>query len=771
MKILMYGETPLISTGSGNVSKRLVPMLLGMGHEVEIVAINHFENEMKNCTYPCKIHPSPTNDAFNLETLKSLIRHADYDLLFLYSDVGQLNKVTDLIRDVRQTREFKVIMYTCVDCDYLNAQTLACLTVADFPVMYSQHSKRVAQKYYPALNIQAIPHGCEPDIFYPLSEEERSEVRRKTFGIDDDFFLVVNVNRNQWRKDPGRSLMIFHEFHKTHPKSAIYMHMKMQDIGGSLPDMAQMIGMRLMNPEAEVIFTGPKFAEQEGVPRDTLNKVYNCADVVISTSTGEGWGLCLSPKTNVFTDHGLKQIQDISLRDKVYTDGGIFEKVLGIKSRQYSGNLYTIKTWKGNPIVASDNHPFFALGKGYVEASNLQVGDELVYPRLKASADTFIDIYSYLEGYLNVRQKAMLNLNDSEINIQSNFKGEERKVKRHIDLSNPDVSRLLGLYVAEGYANVHKGTITFSFHEDETDLMDFVENTFITHFCEDIVLRRDSKKDSKARQVSCSSSILAILFKKLFGERAREKKVDYSILPRVNAKQFIKGLLEGDGYVSEKEMAISTTSGELAYTVQLLCSQIGVSCSVTPSRMEYKIRISGKARNIFLELLGKDQHEINTKYSNEKCITTDDYIVYPIKQIDVEEVTDYELVDIEVANTHSFVAENCLVHNCTTEAMAARRPFVGPRNTSFVEIIGAEEERGYLADSGGGIDHLAIPYGISDNPRSLVHAKSMLEKLVHVYHNRDEAQGKADHARAWTLHHTWTHVEEEWQSLLARVNS
>ncbi len=34
-----------------------------------------------------------------------------------------------------------------------------------------------------------------------------------------------------------------------------------------------------------------------------------------------------------------------------------------------------------------------------------------------------------------------------------------------------------------------------------------------------------------------------------------------------------------------------------------------------------------------------------------------------------------------------------------------------------------------------------------------------------------EANAKAAQARAWTLHHTWDHVEEEWQSLLARVNA
>jgi len=184
-----------------------------------------------------------------------------------------------------------VFMYTCVDCDRINHQTLECLSIADYPVVYSQHSKTIAQRYLPALNIQVITPGCEPELFHPLDPEQRKEARQKIFGIGEDTFLVLSVNRNQWRKDPGRTLMIFHKFRESHPDAVLYMHMKMRDIGGSIPDSAQIIGMRLVNPGAEIIFTGPQFNEQQGVPREALNLVYNAADVMISTSTGEGWGL------------------------------------------------------------------------------------------------------------------------------------------------------------------------------------------------------------------------------------------------------------------------------------------------------------------------------------------------------------------------------------------------------------------------------------------------------------------------------------------------
>jgi hypothetical protein len=99
--------------------------------------------------------------------------------------------------------------------------------------------------------------------------------------------------------------------------------------------------------------------------------------------------------------------------------------------------------------------------------------------------------------------------------------------------------------------------------------------------------------------------------------------------------------------------------------------------------------------------------------------------------------------------------------------MAAGCPVVVPCNSSFVEIVG--ETRGYLVPSGGDIDHLAIPYGISDNPRPLVHADKMIKTLDHVYHHRKEAKYKASVAREWTERHTWQHVQEHWNLIFRQV--
>ncbi len=256
-------------------------------------------SEYDKALYPYKMHECPTDDICNIRKMKSLIRAGEYDALFLYGDVGPINLIADTVREVKYRKDFPVIVYSCADCDELNFATMSGLCIADHIVTYSEHSKRIVQKYIPALNVQAIYHGCEPEFFFPLAEEQRREVRKNTFGIEDDkTFIMLVVARNQWRKDIGRALMIGHAFNEKHPNSLLAIHARIQDVGGDLVTMASILGMRLEGPDREVAFPPPNFEEMKGIPREALNSIYNAADCLVSTTTGEGWGL---PMTEAMT--------------------------------------------------------------------------------------------------------------------------------------------------------------------------------------------------------------------------------------------------------------------------------------------------------------------------------------------------------------------------------------------------------------------------------------------------------------------------------------
>ena len=292
MKILFYGESPVVATGLAQVTRTIVDALYGDSHQIRIVGMNHHgvESYDKNI-YPYDIATLiDKEDANAFSTIKAEVEKDDFDCLFVSTDFGRDHPVYLAMSD-EQRKNKLIIGYYAIDCDILNAQTFDSLTYCNVKMTYTHHGKRIIESYRPDMKdlISVIPLACEPDVFYPLSPEERRKARKEIFYTDDDDkFIVINVNRNQPRKDLGRTLMIFHEFHKDHPNSLIYMHCQQNDSGGHLPSMAVMLGMDLGK---EILFSDEKFHVLRGFTREYLNRIYNAADCLFSSSLGEGWGL------------------------------------------------------------------------------------------------------------------------------------------------------------------------------------------------------------------------------------------------------------------------------------------------------------------------------------------------------------------------------------------------------------------------------------------------------------------------------------------------
>lgn len=90
------------------------------------------------------------------------------------------------------------------------------------------------------------------------------------------------------------------------------------------------------------------------------------------------------------------------------------------------------------------------------------------------------------------------------------------------------------------------------------------------------------------------------------------------------------------------------------------------------------------------------------------------------------------------------------------EAMATKTPVIMPNNTAMTEFI--TEDKGYLVDSGTNPSlWTCLPHD-NEVRRPLVDVEHMVEALLHVYNNRDEAQQKAENAYKWVT------TEMDWQN-------
>lgn len=128
---------------------------------------------------------------------------------------------------------------------------------------------------------QPIPHGIEPDKFYPVDRQEA----RKAWGIPEDAFVVLSVNTNQFRKRQDLTIRAFSKLLARHPNALLVLHCMGGD-GQNGWDLGQLA--RLYGVSDRVICTHWGMKE---ITDEQLLLLYNTADVHINTGGGEGWGL------------------------------------------------------------------------------------------------------------------------------------------------------------------------------------------------------------------------------------------------------------------------------------------------------------------------------------------------------------------------------------------------------------------------------------------------------------------------------------------------
>lgn len=137
-----------------------------------------------------------------------------------------------------------------------------------------------------------IPHGIETKIFKPTQTFNGIKTR-KFLGIDDSSFLVMmnsanKANKSIHRKAFAENLLAFKMFRDKHPDSYIYIHTEPNGIHGgfNIPRLAASIGL----PPEAVLFPQPE-DYRRGFTKEQLAALYTAADITLTTSYGEGFGL------------------------------------------------------------------------------------------------------------------------------------------------------------------------------------------------------------------------------------------------------------------------------------------------------------------------------------------------------------------------------------------------------------------------------------------------------------------------------------------------
>lgn len=315
MKILWVGDHG--ETGFGRVSGEIIPRLIGMGHFLVQLGVNYLGDPHE---MPWKIYPASTlenpGDQLGYKKIAKVAAIEQPDVVVLFSDSWccheYMNALDFWMKRVRTLKggetipfPFRVVCYFPVDSLGFTRQRLAFLghpaitgiaTYTEFGQEEINNALWRDQEHRPDCKyIHVIPHGADTETFFPIHREEA----RVRLGLGEALvgkFVVLNANRNQYRKRIDLTILGFCRFLKESGADAVlWLHMAPHErVGWNTEEIFTRECHRLgidCESTPRLMYTDPNYNPSNPVPVESLNLIYNACDVGINTCSAEGFGL------------------------------------------------------------------------------------------------------------------------------------------------------------------------------------------------------------------------------------------------------------------------------------------------------------------------------------------------------------------------------------------------------------------------------------------------------------------------------------------------
>jgi len=332
-----YNSFTGFATVSKNI-KREIKNHFGEDVKIDICAINYFGEPYQedDGTYVISaLKSAPKKDDFGrLGFMKILQDSNEYDGIFILQDLGVIIPIIPILKTIKEEKKnqnkkgFKSIFYFPVDCRLID-KLVEGLDFFDTLVTYTDYGRNEVLRLRPELKtkLKVVPHGNNAKDFYPIEDaKEVMDFRKEYFGKNADKFIILNVNRNQPRKDVPTTIFAFIEAKKMWKYEGLtnepflYLHMHPKD-----PMGWDIRGVMLQTDlvEGEDYMLLDMSIANVGASVEMLNKIYNASDVYVTTTLGEGWGLTLTEamatKTPIICPNSTSFIEMTDNGKRAYT--------------------------------------------------------------------------------------------------------------------------------------------------------------------------------------------------------------------------------------------------------------------------------------------------------------------------------------------------------------------------------------------------------------------------------------------------------------------
>lgn len=280
MKGLWIGDA-VTQTGFGRVTHNIVgPLKQNHGWEMQVLGVNYNGDPH---TYDYPIWPAiPGGDIYGLGRVGHLCAQFKPDVIVINNDPWVVAEYVQAI-----PKGIPVVAYMPVDAP--NQRSASKLQLARAVAYTNFGRKELIVGGYNG-QVDVIPHGVDTETYKPVDKvTARGHIKFKTEVDPKDLFIVGNVNRNQPRKRLDLTIQYWTQWwiNAGQPKEAfLYLHCSNMDEGYDVIQLAKYYGI-----EKQFVITSRSMTVHNCMFEKDLHMVYNIADVNMSTTLGEGWGL------------------------------------------------------------------------------------------------------------------------------------------------------------------------------------------------------------------------------------------------------------------------------------------------------------------------------------------------------------------------------------------------------------------------------------------------------------------------------------------------
>ncbi len=305
-KILFLATYPYQSNGYAKVANKIT------NHLAESYDVYYFGfSNYKDKFIPREVHSNiklidvieeekrrEFKDEFGIKIIEETIEQIQPDIVIIYNDIIVTCNHLNVLNILRYEKgyNFKVVSYLDLVyeyekplyVDFVNRHT-------DLIIIFSECWKNNLMKMgVKEEKIKIAYHGLDSHL-----TRLNKQACRKELSLNEDDFIILNCNRNSYRKATYLTISSFIKFLKKNEKSTnldkikLLLHCELDSKTGY--DIIEICKIECIKEEMDfdnIINHHIIRLKDYAIDDEMMNKLYNACDMGINTCVGEGFGLC-----------------------------------------------------------------------------------------------------------------------------------------------------------------------------------------------------------------------------------------------------------------------------------------------------------------------------------------------------------------------------------------------------------------------------------------------------------------------------------------------